>query len=292
MFLGIDLGTSSVKAVLIDDAGTLVDECVGTARGLAAPAAVVGAGSRCLVGRDRRGGRRASGRNGAHAVAAVGLSGQMHGAVLLDAARAGRSARRSSGTTAAAAAECRELERREPRQPRDHRQSRDARIHGAQARLAGRATSRRISRASRTCCCPRTGCVALTGEFVSEPSDAAGTLWLDVAQRRWSAAMLAACDLDERQMPRLVEGTAVSGRVTRDAATALGLPSRHAGGRRRRRQRVRRRRHRRRASRRCVPVARHVRRDLRRGRPCASRIRIAACMRSATACRTCGTGWP
>src|SRR5205085_2926098 len=56
-------------------------------------------------------------------------------------------------------------------------------------------------------------------------SDAAGTLWLDVAQRRWSPAMLAACGLDESHMPRLVEGTEVSGGLTSAAATALGLPA-------------------------------------------------------------------
>ncbi|MFZ2986678.1 MAG: FGGY family carbohydrate kinase, partial [Ideonella sp.] len=48
----------------------------------------------------------------------------------------------------------------------------------------------------------------LTGEFVEEMSDASGTLWLDVAQRRWSALALAATGLSEAQMPRLVEGSA------------------------------------------------------------------------------------
>jgi xylulokinase len=65
----------------------------------------------------------------------------------------------------------------------------------------------------------------LTGEAVSEPSDAAGTLWLDVAKRRWSPAMLAATRLDERHMPRLVEGSEVSGQLSAEAAEALGLRS-------------------------------------------------------------------
>lgn len=51
----------------------------------------------------------------------------------------------------------------------------------------------------------------LTGEHVSEMSDASGTSWLDVAQRKWSTDLLAATDLDESQMPRLVEGTDISG---------------------------------------------------------------------------------
>lgn len=64
----------------------------------------------------------------------------------------------------------------------------------------------------------------LTGEHVSEMSDAAGTSWLDVARRDWSDDLLAATGLERRQMPRLVEGSAASG-VLRDAlAGAWGLP--------------------------------------------------------------------
>jgi xylulokinase len=54
-------------------------------------------------------------------------------------------------------------------------------------------------------------------------SDAAGTLWLDVEKRQWSPAMLAATGLDETHMPRLVEGTEISGNLTPDAAALLGL---------------------------------------------------------------------
>ena len=61
----------------------------------------------------------------------------------------------------------------------------------------------------------------LTGEAVSEPSDAAGTLWLDVAKRRWSPAMLVATGLDERHMPRLIEEIEISGQLTREAANEL-----------------------------------------------------------------------
>ena len=48
----------------------------------------------------------------------------------------------------------------------------------------------------------------LSGEFVSEMSDASGTLWLDCARRDWSDRMLAATELTRAQMPRLVEGNA------------------------------------------------------------------------------------
>jgi len=53
----------------------------------------------------------------------------------------------------------------------------------------------------------------LCGEFVEEMSDASGTLWLDVAKREWSDAALAATGMRREQMPRLVEGSAVAGEL-------------------------------------------------------------------------------
>ncbi|MDD2870225.1 xylulokinase [Neomegalonema sp.] len=64
----------------------------------------------------------------------------------------------------------------------------------------------------------------LTGEAVSEMSDASGTSWLDVGGRRWSPELLAATDLDADRMPRLVEGSEVSGRLRPDLAARWGLP--------------------------------------------------------------------
>jgi xylulokinase len=63
----------------------------------------------------------------------------------------------------------------------------------------------------------------LTGELVTDPSDAAGTLWLDVARRAWSPEMLAATGLPERAMPRVVEGTEPSGTLRPEIARAWGL---------------------------------------------------------------------
>lgn len=65
----------------------------------------------------------------------------------------------------------------------------------------------------------------LTGEHVSEMSDASGTSWLDVAQRKWSADLLAATELDESQMPRLVEGTDISGTLRAELYQQWGMAS-------------------------------------------------------------------
>ena len=63
----------------------------------------------------------------------------------------------------------------------------------------------------------------LTDKFVSEMSDAAGTLWLDVEKRAWSATVLTATGLDCSHMPALIEGSGVSGFLTAGAAAQLGL---------------------------------------------------------------------
>lgn len=63
----------------------------------------------------------------------------------------------------------------------------------------------------------------LTGDHVSEMSDAAGTSWLDVEKRAWSSDLLDACQLSESQMPSLVEGSQVSGKLRTDLAQNWGM---------------------------------------------------------------------
>ena len=65
----------------------------------------------------------------------------------------------------------------------------------------------------------------LTGEKVSEMSDASGTSWLDVGARDWSAEMLEASGCEAAWMPRLVEGSAPSGALRRALAERWGMGS-------------------------------------------------------------------
>jgi xylulokinase len=65
--------------------------------------------------------------------------------------------------------------------------------------------------------------LCLSGDYGSEMSDAAGTLWLDVARRVWSAEMLAAVGLSEAAMPRLFEGSQPTGTLRRELAAAWGM---------------------------------------------------------------------
>lgn len=64
----------------------------------------------------------------------------------------------------------------------------------------------------------------LHGQYVTDRSDAAGTHWLDQATRDWSDVL---CDVSHVQpawLPRLTDGSEVAGHLTSEAAKALGLP--------------------------------------------------------------------
>jgi xylulokinase len=64
----------------------------------------------------------------------------------------------------------------------------------------------------------------LTGGHVAEMSDAAGTAWLDTGRRDWSDDLLAATGLSRNHMPALVEGSEVSGQLRDGLADRWGLP--------------------------------------------------------------------
>ncbi len=63
----------------------------------------------------------------------------------------------------------------------------------------------------------------LSGEYISEMSDAAGTSWLNVADRCWSEELLALSGMRLDQMPRLVEGSDAAGTIRAELANRWGL---------------------------------------------------------------------
>lgn len=65
----------------------------------------------------------------------------------------------------------------------------------------------------------------LTGDHVGEMSDAAGTAWFDTGRRDWSEDLLSATGLTRAKMPRLVEGSAVSGQLRGELASRWSLPA-------------------------------------------------------------------
>ena len=72
----------------------------------------------------------------------------------------------------------------------------------------------------------------MTGEKCSDMSDSSGSLWLDIKQRNWSIEALKATDLSIKQMPNIVEGSEISGKLKKSIADDWGIDGRPvvAGG--------------------------------------------------------------
>jgi xylulokinase len=225
MYLGIDLGTSEVKAVLLNDR----HQVLGTQH---APLPISRPhpgwseqdpqhwwDATCQAVRALRAAQGAA----LAAVRAVGLSGQMHGAVLLDGQhRVLRPAMLWNDTRSAS--QCAQMTQRMPSLPE---------IAGNLAMPGFTAPKLAWVEQHEPAVFAQVRKVLLpkdylrwrmTGAFVSEMSDAAGTLWLDVARRDWSDELLALTGLTRAHMPALVEGSAVSASLSAEVARDWGLP--------------------------------------------------------------------
>jgi xylulokinase len=224
MHIGLDIGTSSVKAVLVDDTQQVLataDAPLTVSRPhdgwseqtpadwwagvLAAVDALAAAHPQWVA-----------------AVRGIGLSGQMHGATLLDADDAVlRPAILWNDTRSGH--ECAVLEARSPA----------FRERGGNAVMPGFTAPKLewvrthepeiFARIAKVLLPKDYVRLQLTGDYASDMSDAAGTLWMDVAERRWSPELLAATGLTESQMPRLVEGTEATGTVRAELAARWGM---------------------------------------------------------------------
>jgi xylulokinase len=215
MYLGIDLGTSGIKAVLVDET-----EIVRASHTEALEVSRPHSGWSEQNPEDWWQGMlraldalAASDPGAMAAVRGIGLSGQMHGAVLLD--DAGRPLRPAIlWNDTRCETECRELEESLP----SLRQiTGNPAMPGftAPKLLWVRKHEPDIFARTRTVLLPKAYLrYRLTGEMIEEMSDASGTLWLDVGARAWSAAALAATGLSTGHMPRLVEGSDPAGRLT------------------------------------------------------------------------------
>ncbi len=232
MFLGLDLGTSGLRAVLVDESGQVVG-AADTHYDVSHPHSGWSeqdpanwiAACESAVAQLRQDHRTAF-----EAVRAIGLSGHMHGATLIDkrdhvlrpcilwndtraAAEAASldalpACRALSGNIVFpgfTAPKLRWVEQHEPE------------VFAQTARVLLPKDYLRLW---------------LIGEAVSDCSDSAGTSWLDVGTRRWSDTLLEAGHMRAEQMPRLVEGSETSGQLRESLKTAWGLsgPVEVAGG--------------------------------------------------------------
>ncbi|MCU0826380.1 MAG: xylulokinase [Tabrizicola sp.] len=222
MFIGLDLGTSGLKGILIDGTQKVLAEATAPLTvsrphegwSEQAPSDWITAAETVLDQLSKAGLGQVKG---------IGLSGQMHGATLLD---AGDEVLRPCILW------------------------NDTRSHEEAAELDGDPVFRRLTgnivfpgftapkliwvRKHEPRLWDKVAKVLLpkdylrlwlTGEHVGEMSDAAGTSWLDTGKRDWSDALLSATGLTRAQMPRLVEGSQVSGKLREALASRWGLPA-------------------------------------------------------------------
>jgi xylulokinase len=222
LYIGLDLGTSGLKGVVIDDTQTLVAEAnapLGVSRPLhgwseqnpedwikAAESVLEALARQVDLSRAR----------------AIGLSGQMHGAILLDTAhQVLRPCILWNDTRAAA--EAAELDD----DPRFRALSGNIVFPGFTAPKllwVARHEPHNFDRVA-TVLLPKDYLrLWLTGEIVTEMSDASGTSWLETGRRAWSGELLAATGLTAQQVPRLVEGSEISGHLRAELAHRFGLP--------------------------------------------------------------------
>ena len=225
-YMGLDLGTTGVRALLIDRSGTVIGSA-SAEHPLHSPAPgwmeqnpVDWWASSCKAIRE------VLSRTGVAAgqVEALAASGQMHGAVLLDAAGDAvrpcilwndqRSARECDDITRAVGTRrLLELTGNTPLAGFTAPKLLWVRKH--EPELWARVAKVQLPRDYLN--------YRLTGVLACEPSDAAGTVLFDVHRREWSSEMLNALDLDMDLMPAIVQSAGVVGRVTASAAADTGL---------------------------------------------------------------------
>jgi len=223
MYLGLDLGTSGVKALLIDESQTIIGSATAPLS-LERPSSGwseqdpenwLAAAELAIDQLKREYGAQLS------AVRGIGLSGQMHGATMLD--TGGKplcpailwNDTRSFQEAAALDA-----------MPAFRRISGNIVFPGFTApKLVWMKNNRpdQFDRIHKVLLPKDYLRYWLTGEFISEMSDAAGTSWLDVEHRKWSDELLAASGMRMDQMPKLVEGSEPSGTLKPELASRWGM---------------------------------------------------------------------
>lgn len=222
MFIGLDLGTSSLKAILVDESDRVLAEH-------SIPLSVQRQhdgwseqlpDSWCDAARDAL--TALAAKHDCSGVQGIGLAGHMHGATLVGAdGRALRPCLLWNDTRAHAEAAAMDA------QPQFRDVTGNIVFPGFTAPKVEwvRRNEPEVFAAVRKILLPKDYLrLFLTGEYASEMSDAAGTSWLDTGARDWSDALLAACHLTRDHMPRLVEGSEVSGTLRADLAAEIGLP--------------------------------------------------------------------
>ncbi len=221
MFLGLDLGTSGVKALLVADDQSVITEAHASLQVMRPHDGWSEQNPTDWINATKEALAKLADSHDLSAVAGIGLSGQMHGATLLDASdKVLRPCILWNDTRAHI--EAAQLDSDE----------RFRRITGnivfpgftAPKLLWCQSNEPEVFRKTDKVLLPKDFLrLWLTGEAVSEMSDSAGTSWLDTGQRDWSDELLSATGMTLSQMPRLVEGSESSGGLRSAVAAEFGM---------------------------------------------------------------------
>jgi xylulokinase len=225
-FLGIDVSTTATKALLIDETGD-VAAMATTAYPFETPRPLWSEQHPRLwwdgATRSVRQALQQAGIRGSQ-VGAVGLTGQMHGLVLLD--EAGEVLRPAIlWNDQRTAAECDEIRRLIGKERLIQITGNDA-LTGFTAPkiLWVKHNEPQLYRQTRHMLLPKDYLrFRLTGDYAVDRAGGSGTLLFDLAARTWSDEMIAALDLDPAWLAPTFEGPAITGTVSQAATEATGL---------------------------------------------------------------------
>lgn len=223
MYLGLDLGTSGVKAMLIDGDQRVIGSATG---GLDVSRPHPGWSEQdpahwIRATEEAVGALKASHPAELAAVRGIGLSGHMHGATLIDASDAVLrpcilwNDTRSFAEAAALDADVRFRALTGNIVFPGFTAPKLAWVKNNEPEIFAKVAKVLLPKDYLR--------LWLSGEHISEMSDSAGTSWLDTGKRAWSAELLAVTDLSEDQMPRLVEGTDQGGTLRAELAAEWGM---------------------------------------------------------------------
>ncbi len=226
-FVGIDIGTSGTKSLLIDAVGKILAQATVTYPLLTPHPGWTEQHPEDWWKATVQGVRtvlKKAGIDGSH-VGGIGLSGQMHGSVFLD-ARHTVIRPAILWNDQRTAAECKEIETRVGGPERVIELVSNPALTGFTAPKIlwlRNHEPENFARVKKILLPKDYIRFRLTGAFATEVSDASGTLLLDVAHRRWSQEILQALDIPEDWLPQVVESPETTGTVSPQAAAELGL---------------------------------------------------------------------
>jgi xylulokinase len=227
-FLGMDIGTGGTRAVLIDGEGRIVASAASEHAPFRQPEPGWAEQDPEDWWRAAQEAIRATlelaGDGAAQKIAGIGLTGQMHGAVVLDAQ--GRVLRPSLiWCDQRTGPQCDWLHKEIGREPLIELVANPALPNFTLTKLLWiKEHQPEIWKQVAHVLCPKDYVrFRLTGTYAMDVQEASGTLLLDVAHRRWSSEVAKAAGVDEAWLPELFESPEVCASIAPDAARATGL---------------------------------------------------------------------